>query len=168
MFAHTRRQQAVWSLDGREVEFVVGFETGAEVGGFVTITTPDVRRLVRAAHDGFDTGELVTSTDAEVPAVVDGGLGCSVGIHVGRLRRAAVDAVFKASGFSRHTFLCGQSGSDTTSSQVPKGMIAESPAFQLGEMQAAGPVAPTPMRLRMGERWTPEGGADLPTTWARP
>ena len=41
-----------------------------------------------------------------------------------------------------------------------------SPPSVLGEMLAAGPVSPTPMRLRMGERWTPEGGADLPTTWA--
>jgi hypothetical protein len=28
LFAHTRRLQAVWSLGGREVELVVGFETG--------------------------------------------------------------------------------------------------------------------------------------------
>ena len=52
-------------------------------------------------------------------------------------------------------------------SHVPPGMIAEARSFRLGEMLAAGPVSPTPMRLRMGERWSPEGGADLPTTWAR-
>jgi hypothetical protein len=51
-------------------------------------------------------------------------------------------------------------------SHVPSTMIAESRSFQLGEMLAAGPVASTPIRLRMGERWSPEGGADLPTTWA--
>jgi hypothetical protein len=51
-------------------------------------------------------------------------------------------------------------------SHVPTGMIAQSRSFQLGEVLAAGPISPTPMRLRMGERWTPEGGADLPTTWA--
>jgi hypothetical protein len=56
----------------------------------------------------------------------------------------------------------------TVFSHVPKGMIGESRSFQLGEMLAAGPVSPTPMRLRMGERWSPEGGADLPTTWASP
>ncbi len=52
-------------------------------------------------------------------------------------------------------------------SHVPPSMIAEARSFRLGEMLAAGPVSPTPMRLRMGERWSPEGGADLPTTWAR-
>jgi len=52
-------------------------------------------------------------------------------------------------------------------SHVPSSMIGEARSFQLGEMLAAGPVSPTPMRLRMGERWSPEGGADLPTNWAR-
>ena len=52
-------------------------------------------------------------------------------------------------------------------SHVPSGMIAEARSFRLGEMLAAGPVSPTPMRLRMGERWSPEGGADLPATWAQ-
>jgi uncharacterized protein len=52
-------------------------------------------------------------------------------------------------------------------SHVPPGMIAEARSFRLGEVLAAGPVSPTPMRLRMGERWSPEGGADLPSTWAR-
>jgi hypothetical protein len=51
-------------------------------------------------------------------------------------------------------------------SHVPASMVAEARSFQLGEMLAAGPVASTPIRLRMGERWSPEGGADLPTTWA--
>ncbi|MEX0846656.1 MAG: ATP-binding protein [Ilumatobacteraceae bacterium] len=53
-------------------------------------------------------------------------------------------------------------------SHVPRSMVAEARSFQLGEMLAAGPIATTPMRLRMGERWSPEGGADLPTTWAAP
>jgi hypothetical protein len=47
-------------------------------------------------------------------------------------------------------------------------MIAEASSFGLGEMLAAGPVTPTPLRLRMGSRLTPEGGADLPTDWAKP
>jgi uncharacterized protein len=51
-------------------------------------------------------------------------------------------------------------------SHVPHSMVLEAQSFQLGEMLAAGPVAPTPLRLRMGERWSPEGGADLPLTWA--
>ncbi len=49
---------------------------------------------------------------------------------------------------------------------VPASMVAEAKRFRLGEMIAAGPLAPTPIRLRVGERFTPEGGADLPTTWA--
>jgi hypothetical protein len=47
-------------------------------------------------------------------------------------------------------------------------MIREASGFQLGEMLAAGPLAPVPLRLRTGRRLTPEGGADLPTTWATP
>jgi DNA helicase HerA-like ATPase len=56
----------------------------------------------------------------------------------------------------------------TTFSHVPEGMIREASGFQLGEMLAAGPLAPVPLRLRTGRRLTPEGGADLPTTWATP
>lgn len=55
----------------------------------------------------------------------------------------------------------------TVFSHVPANMVRESSSFGLGEMLAAGPVAPTPLRLRMGRRLTPEGGADLPTEWAR-
>lgn len=53
-------------------------------------------------------------------------------------------------------------------SHVPESMVAESSTFGLGEVLAAGPVVPTPLRLQMGVRLTPEGGADLPTDWARP
>jgi DNA helicase HerA-like ATPase len=56
----------------------------------------------------------------------------------------------------------------TTFSHVPEGMIREASGFRLGEMLAAGPLAPVPLRLRTGRRLTPEGGADLPTTWATP
>ena len=56
----------------------------------------------------------------------------------------------------------------TTFSHVPEGMIREASGFQLGEMLAAGPLAPVPLRLRTGRRLTPEGGADLPTSWATP
>lgn len=57
---------------------------------------------------------------------------------------------------------------ETVFSHVPAPMIAEASSFGLGEMLAAGPVTPTPLRLKMGSRLTPEGGADLPTDWARP
>ncbi len=56
----------------------------------------------------------------------------------------------------------------TSFSHVPEGMIREASGFELGEMLAAGPLAPIPLRLRTGRRLTPEGGADLPTTWAMP
>lgn len=52
-------------------------------------------------------------------------------------------------------------------SHVPSSMVHESSSFGLGEMLVAGPVAPTPLRVKMGTRLTPEGGADLPTDWAR-
>lgn len=54
----------------------------------------------------------------------------------------------------------------TVFSHVPASMVRESSSFGLGEVLAAGPVAPTPVRMRMGTRLTPEGGADLPTDWA--
>lgn len=54
----------------------------------------------------------------------------------------------------------------TVFSHVPAPLIAEARAHRMGEMLAAGPIAPTPMRLQMGVRWTKEGGADLPTSWA--
>jgi DNA helicase HerA-like ATPase len=172
LLEHTKPLQTVWSLNGRDVEFVLGFDSGVEVGGFVTVTVgsgtrlvmqvQDLRvsertgmsvdvatsmlgiddsvvtnanvdvvvrtvrgtglvlgrldgdRLVRAPGDGFDRGELDVSSDADVEAVLTGALGSSVGLHVGRMSRAGVDAVMRASGFSRHTFLCGQSGSGKT------------------------------------------------------
>jgi DNA helicase HerA-like ATPase len=54
----------------------------------------------------------------------------------------------------------------TVFSHVPAALIAEARAHRMGEMLAAGPIAPTPLRLQMGVRWTKEGGADLPATWA--
>lgn len=35
-------------------------------------------------------------------------------------------------------------------------------------MLFAGPIAPTPLRARIGTRLSPEGGGDLPTDWAHP
>jgi DNA helicase HerA-like ATPase len=54
----------------------------------------------------------------------------------------------------------------TIFSHVPRPMIAEARAFVQGEMLVAGPIATPPIRVKVGERWCPEGGADLPTTWA--
>jgi DNA helicase HerA-like ATPase len=51
-------------------------------------------------------------------------------------------------------------------SHVPPALIREARSHHMGEMLAAGPIAPTPLRLQVGARWTKEGGADLPTDWA--
>ncbi len=51
-------------------------------------------------------------------------------------------------------------------SHVPPSMIAEAKSFRQGEMLVAGPIASPPLRVQVAERWCPEGGADLPTTWA--
>lgn len=53
-----------------------------------------------------------------------------------------------------------------TFSQVPPSLIALSGGFGLGEGLAAGRIAPSPVLFRTGRRLSPEGGADVPTTWA--
>ena len=55
----------------------------------------------------------------------------------------------------------------TIFSHVPTSLVHEAGAHRMGEMLAAGPIAPTPLRLQVGSRWTKEGGADLPTDWAK-
>jgi len=51
---------------------------------------------------------------------------------------------------------------------IPRGLIARAPEFELGEGLVAGRISPTAQLFRSGRRRTPEGGADVPTTWARP
>jgi DNA helicase HerA-like ATPase len=51
---------------------------------------------------------------------------------------------------------------------VPRGLLALAPGFQLGEGLAAGRISPRPQLFRSGQRRSPEGGADVPTTWAYP
>jgi hypothetical protein len=53
-------------------------------------------------------------------------------------------------------------------SQVPSGLIGQATGFTLGEGLAAGRISPTPQLFRGGRRLSPEGGADLDTTWAEP
>lgn len=53
-------------------------------------------------------------------------------------------------------------------SHVPAPLIRQARTHRMGEMLAAGPIAPTPLHLQVGGRWTEEGGADLPTSWATP
>ena len=52
-------------------------------------------------------------------------------------------------------------------SHVPKGLVAQATGFQLGEGLAAGRIVPAPQLFKSGRRLSPEGGADIPTTWAR-
>jgi DNA helicase HerA-like ATPase len=49
---------------------------------------------------------------------------------------------------------------------VPDGLLDEATRFKLGEALLAGKIAPTPLFAALGGRFTQEGGADVPTTWA--
>lgn len=53
-------------------------------------------------------------------------------------------------------------------SHVPAPLLRTSLSFGLGQAVLAGPIAPTPLLARIGRRLTPEGGGDVPTTWAAP
>jgi DNA helicase HerA-like ATPase len=57
---------------------------------------------------------------------------------------------------------------EATFSHVPPAMIREARSFVQGEFLVAGPIATPPLRVATAPRWCPEGGADLPTTWATP
>lgn len=157
---------AAWSVNGRDVTFMAGFDFGVEPGGFAAAVTDAGRRVVFQVHelrlavrdgvrvdldtaafadastagavrsatvglavrfvegtglviggvgtDPFAEADLVAATDAEVAAALAGQLGSSAGLALGRLKGSSVDATLKASGFARHTFLCGQSGSGKT------------------------------------------------------
>lgn len=50
---------------------------------------------------------------------------------------------------------------------VPPALLARSSRFALGESLLAGRIAPHPILVRGARRWTREGGADIPTTWAQ-
>lgn len=161
-----------WSVSGRTVGFVTGFQSGLEVGGFAVVTTPDGVKLLMQVHDlqvserqavqvevdtdemtsrgglvrsaqvglalrsvsgsgeivaeigpdgvrnavpaGFSEGSLETAPDEYVAHLVLQGLGTAVGLPMGRAGSSDRSALVKASGFSRHTFLVGQSGSGKT------------------------------------------------------
>lgn len=53
-------------------------------------------------------------------------------------------------------------------SHVPEDMVCAAPTFGLGQALVAGRISPVPQLLRFGARLTPEGGGDVPTTWATP
>jgi DNA helicase HerA-like ATPase len=51
-------------------------------------------------------------------------------------------------------------------SHVPRSLIEQAAGFELGEGLVAGRIAPFPSLFRTGPRRSPEGGSDVPTTWA--
>ena len=170
---HMPTQVSVWSLNGRDVGFQAGFDSGLEVGGFVGVRTPagddllmqvlELRisereamrvevetdmfgdaassalqsanvglvmrfvegegRVLAAVHKGaltpftgggFRDGRLEPADSKVVGTLLAGGMGKSVGLPIGNVNGLEVEAALKASGFSRHTFMVGQSGSGKT------------------------------------------------------
>lgn len=55
----------------------------------------------------------------------------------------------------------------TTFSHVPSSLIRQAAAFGLGQGLAAGRIAADPMLFKTGNRYSVEGGSDIPTTWAQ-
>jgi len=56
----------------------------------------------------------------------------------------------------------------TAFSHVPSSLIRQASAFSLGQGLAAGRIAADPMLFQTGNRYSIEGGSDIPPTWARP
>ena len=54
---------------------------------------------------------------------------------------------------------------ESTFSHVAPSLVREALSFGLGQALVAGPLAPLPVIVQVGSRLTPEGGADIPTTW---
>ena len=53
-------------------------------------------------------------------------------------------------------------------SHVPEAMVRSALGFGLGQALLAGPISPIPNFVQVGRRFSPEGGGDVPTTWATP
>ena len=51
---------------------------------------------------------------------------------------------------------------------VPPGLMAVATSFRMGQALVAGRLLPQAAFVRMGQRVSEEGGADIPTTWADP
>jgi DNA helicase HerA-like ATPase len=51
---------------------------------------------------------------------------------------------------------------------VPPGLMAGATSFRMGQALVAGRLLPQAGYVRMGERVSEEGGADIPDTWATP
>ncbi len=57
---------------------------------------------------------------------------------------------------------------ETQFSHVPASLLRQSLGFGLGQALFAGRIAPVPLLAQVGQRLTPEGGSDVPTTWSAP
>jgi uncharacterized protein len=55
----------------------------------------------------------------------------------------------------------------TAFSFVPRSLLAEAPSFAKGEALLVGGIVSRPTRAAFEDRLSPEGGGDVPTTWAR-
>jgi uncharacterized protein len=53
-----------------------------------------------------------------------------------------------------------------TFSHVPRRMMELAPTFTIGQGLVAGRISPLPMLFSSGRRRSPQGGADVPATWA--
>jgi DNA helicase HerA-like ATPase len=53
-----------------------------------------------------------------------------------------------------------------TFSFAPESMLAQAPYFDQGETLLAGGIVNRPTVARFGGRLSPEGGGDVPATWA--
>ena len=51
---------------------------------------------------------------------------------------------------------------------VPPALMDRSRTFAQGESLVAGKITPVPMLIKFGQRYSQEGGGDVPDTWARP
>jgi DNA helicase HerA-like ATPase len=51
---------------------------------------------------------------------------------------------------------------------VPPSLLHQAAAFRLGEGLVAGNITSHALRYQGARRWTREGGADVPATWASP
>jgi len=56
----------------------------------------------------------------------------------------------------------------TAFSHVPAPLLGQAASFELGQGLAAGRIVAAPMLFQTGNRYTVEGGSDVPSTWAQP
>ena len=103
-------ESAASALNSANVALLMRMVVGA--GQVLVEVTDD--GLVPADTRGFREAAIEVAPGALVREFLQGGLGQSVGLLVGATAAAHAPALLKAAGFSRHTFMVGQSGSGKT------------------------------------------------------